>query len=200
VLNLGCAGIEEVHKYPESWLVRERKRLESSASVVDAGRPAGSSSPIVSGVESGVSVHGLRQVALSATTVEATAGAGSAVRRSGEGRNRSRDGRSRWKRHHGRGRTSVAWLDLSHVFDGGEKVLDANHDEHETNEQNNILNDPVDEWNDHVSQISAIIQRPLILVIELIVEVMYAASRVKDHVERDEYRPGQQVVSRRHFI
>jgi len=170
-----------------------RKRLPSPITgVVDAGRPAGSSSVVSTVVESGVSVHRLRQSALSAAICIAAAAAGRAARlgRSVDGRKWSLDGRSRRKGHHRWSwSTFVAGIDLSHVFHGGHQVLDANHDEHETDEQNNILDDPVDQWNDYESHFISIFQRFFELVGELIVKVMNACCRVKDDVERNEYQP-----------
>jgi len=123
-------------------------RVCLASCVVDTGCPT-SSPAIVSSVESSVSVHRLRQSALSAAIRIAAAAAGGARLR-----HRSGNGRGPGEGHHGwHGSWSVgafvAGLDLLHVGHwGGQQVLNAHDDKHETYEQHDLLHNPVDEWHD----------------------------------------------------
>jgi len=166
------------------------------SSVVNAGRPTVFRGDVVSRVESSISIHRCRQITLSAAIRIAAAAAGGTGGWSG-----SRDGRGLGKSHHrwygcGRVGAFVAGFNLAHVsHPGGYQRVDTYHDEHETHEQNNVLDKPVDERNDCKSHWRSTTQRIVVLVVELVVEVVYVDGGLKDDIEREKYHPRQHVVS-----
>lgn len=93
----------------------------------------------------------------------------------------------------------MARLDLPDVCrSGGQHVLDAYHYEHEADEQNDVLHNPVHQRNDYKSGWGSIAEGVHVLHVELVVEVVNVDASLKHNVERDKYSPGQQIVPRHH--
>jgi len=94
--------------------------------------------------------------------------------------------------------TTVDLLDVSH-WESTEE-LDADEDEDPADEQENVLDDPIDERNDGITKRISTSKWSSVLLVELMVEVVDIDGRLIDDVERNQHCPGDQVGPGTFFI